>query len=137
MDCRIFHPTSSQDFIPGLAIGQRYRHTFGDTRLSRRYVRLLNQMAIKQSVVIHQLCTKRREQAGFYRFVNNSRVKLEELIHENCHISEGLVKDRDILILQDSTAVSLRSKLKSNRTRSGVIFEPLWCTVSPKTSRSA
>jgi hypothetical protein len=112
MDCRIFHPTSSQDFIPGLAIGQRYRHTFGDTRLSRRYVRLLNQMAIKQSVVIHQLCTKRREQAGFYRFVNNSRVKLEELIHENCHISEGLVKDRDILILQDSTAVSLRSKLK-------------------------
>jgi hypothetical protein len=112
MSTCIFYPSSNKDFVGQLADGQRYRHAFGDTRLAQQHTDLLRQMTKKQSIVIHQLSAERSEQVGFYRFINNPRVTLPELIVENCRIEEELVKDKDILVLQDSTAVGLRSKLK-------------------------
>ncbi len=124
MSCGIFYPVSSQDFKPGLSYGQRYRHVFGDSRLARRYAELLGRMSDKQNMVIHQLSKQRSEQTAFYRFVNNPKVNLCELIQENCKLLAEAVKGKDLLVLQDSTSVGLRSKLKQRAiwgARMGVI----------------
>lgn len=112
MGAQIFFPESRADFNLALSEGQRYRNSFGDKRLSNRHTELLDRMSRKQSIVINQVSEQRSEQTGFYRFISNSKVGLPELIYENSILKEDLVKGKDILILQDTTSVPLRTKLK-------------------------
>jgi hypothetical protein len=112
MGSQIFFPESRNDFNVTLCDGQRYRNSFGDKRLSDRHSELLDRMSSKQSIVINQICNQKNEQAGFYRFISNSKVVLPELIYENSILKEDLIRDRDVLVLQDTTSIPLRTKLK-------------------------
>jgi Transposase DNA-binding len=112
MSSQIFFPESRKDFSLDLSEGQRYRNSFGDKRLSNRHTELLDRMSINQSVVINQVSIQKSEQAGFYRFLNNRKVGLPELIYKSSILEESLVRDKDVLILQDTTSVPLRTKLK-------------------------
>lgn len=113
MNTRIFYPVSRGDFKDVLRSGQRYRHAFGDYRLFGIYKDMMDEMSDKQSIVIHQLSSNRSKVARFYRFVNNPKVGLSELIYESCRINEDLVNGKDLLVLQDGTSVGLRSKCKN------------------------
>ena len=108
----IFCPESRSNFTPGLSLGQRYRHPFGDKRLSVRHQELLEQMCSQQSIVVNQLSKHKSEQSGYYRFLSNSKVTPSELIYENSRIDSSLVEDKDILVIQDQTSISFRPKLK-------------------------
>jgi hypothetical protein len=108
----IFTPQSRSDFKPGLAFGQRYRHSFGDKRLAVRYQELLEQMCSQQSIVVNQLSKHKSEQSGYYRFLSNPKVTPSELIYENSCINSALVEDKDILVIQDQTSIGFRPKLK-------------------------
>lgn len=108
---RIFYPTSSGDFVGQSYPGQRYRFPFGDKRLFRQYEGLLQYMSSSQSTVIYQMSPTRKACTGLYRFINNPKVKLEELIAKSCEISPQSVQGRDLLVLIDGTSLGLKSKI--------------------------
>jgi len=110
-----FFPVSGQDFTPTLKSGQRYRHPFGDKRLSSRVNILLNAMETHQSVVVNQLSTDASEKASFYNVLNNDYVELGELINYSCQIDSSLILDKDLLVLLDTSSISLVSRKKEMR----------------------
>lgn len=112
---RQFYPVSGQDFTPTLKVGQRYRHPFGDKRLSSRIDILLNAMETHQSVVVNQLSDDASEKASFYNLLNNDYVELGELINYSCQIDSSLIADKDLLVLLDTSSISLVSKKKELR----------------------
>lgn len=62
------------------AYNQVGRSNFGDKRLAKRYDDLMALVKQKGSVVFHQLSTALKDTIGAYRFINNSRVSIGELI---------------------------------------------------------
>lgn len=115
MSNRIFYPVSSRDFTPHWKPGQRYRHPFGDLRLSRRVDQLSSLMLERQSIVINQLSDKASEKKAFYELLNNPYVELSELIDHSCQMEESLVVDQSLLCLLDTTSTSLVSRLEEKR----------------------
>jgi len=103
MSGRIFYPTSSKGIEPVLG-----RHGFGDKRLDARHKKLLSELSENQSSVIYQLGDGRKSQAGAYRFLNNDKVSLSELIDRTCAWDMPQCEDRDLLVAIDSTSVKIK-----------------------------
>ncbi|MDX2249628.1 MAG: transposase DNA-binding-containing protein, partial [Bacteroidia bacterium] len=108
---RIFSAESSSDFAPGLASGQRYRHSFGDKRLAIRHQELLTRMCRQQSAVVNQLSKAKKEQSSYYRFLSNPKVTPPELIYTNLRRDRAEVQGKDLLVIQD-TSIGFRTKRK-------------------------
>ncbi|MBC8110944.1 MAG: IS4 family transposase [Verrucomicrobia bacterium] len=91
---------------------------FGDKRLNARGIGLLEAMKKEQSSVIHRLGNW-ATQIAFYRFINNERVKrdqIQQALRQTCQqvieqdtIEQKKEEQTHYLILQDTTAVSLSS----------------------------
>lgn len=107
MDYRIFYPTSSSDFTHVLGCGQRYRHAFGDSRLTKRYEDFLMRLRQKGSCIIHQLSDVRKDIAGIYRFIKNKRVDVAELIYHSSRIPEVCISGKDLQVNLDTTSFSI------------------------------
>ncbi len=120
MTGRIFYPTSSKDSVSLFG-----RHGFGDKRLEARHKKLLSQLSENQSSVIYQLRDGRKAQGGAYRFLNNDKVSLSELIARTCAWDLGNCGDRDLLVAIDSTSVKLKtgSKDKHEQVKSVGVLE--------------
>ncbi len=115
MATRIFYPTSSKDFNAALSTGQRYRHYFGDKRLSRRYSLLLRRMVARQQSAAASLSSSWKEQIAVYRFLHNKSVTMSELIYRSCHIEESSVAGKDILVALDGTSIGSCLRRKNRK----------------------
>lgn len=119
-----FSPTSRRDFDPSLGIHQRYRHDFGDERLSKRFKSMYSKMEQHQSVVIHSLGEDKTDTTAMYRFINNEKVKPEELIYLLTNHDPRSFENKDILVLEDTCSIPCVRKKKNaakHRTQTGVL----------------
>lgn len=111
-EARTFYPESSADFqpTPQKAVSNRVRHGFNDLRLQKRHDLLIEQLRSTQKGSIYASSNTRGEQEAFYRFVNNKKVELAELIHLNTRFTvpaQGDGSREPLLILQDTTEINL------------------------------
>ncbi|WP_083926185.1 IS4 family transposase [Neolewinella persica] len=104
---RTFFPIGRHSFQPGLKNNQRYRNSFGDLRLSRRYKRMVASMQSRRTGKAYHLGTSRTERAAIYRFLSNDRVTLAELIRHSTQLDTERVTGRDVLCLLNACSISL------------------------------
>lgn len=112
MNANKFTPHYSGNVSNLKQANQRYRHAFGDKRLEKRCLQIMTKMEEHQQSRISKLSTERKEVAGMYRFFENSKVRIDELIHQCCIQSDENIRGKDILVLLDSCSIGLRSKGK-------------------------
>jgi hypothetical protein len=70
---------------------------------------LLKSLLSCKSSVIREVSTNRSEQIANYRFLNNDKVKEEELIHELTQECSQRVKGLHVLCIQDTSEINLES----------------------------
>ena len=84
-----------------------FKGCFGDKRLEKRAVKIVQSLFIKSCHSIRQMSADYASQRGWYRFLNNSKTKEEELIAQitkQCGIAaEGKV----VLSIQDTSDINL------------------------------
>jgi hypothetical protein len=86
-----------------------YSNRFSDERLSKRGSSLIQGLFSKATGTIQSIADSRADQKGFYRFLNNSKVKEEVLIDEMSTRCSTLSKGKTVLCIQDTTEVNLSS----------------------------
>ncbi len=94
-----------------------YTGYFGDLRLERRGNELCKRLSHHPSSSIRQISANSAEQKAFYRFLNNQRVKEQDLITEVSFRMSQLAKGRHLLCIQDTCEINLsghKGRLKSN-----------------------
>src|SRR5882724_3434319 len=87
--------------------GADYSTFFNDKRLEKRGLQLLGRLFSNSSRVIQQLAHTRAEQKGFYRFLNNEKVREEAFIEEMAGRCKRAVAGKVVLCIQDTTEVNL------------------------------
>lgn len=100
--------------------GANYEGCFNDKRLEKRGKALLSRLFSGATGVIQQLSQTRAEQKGYYRFLNNDRVREEDLIAEITSRCGQHVNDRLVLCIQDSSEVNLVAHSKKLDLDSGI-----------------
>lgn len=86
-----------------------YSNRFSDERLSKRGSSLIQGLFSKATGTIQSIADSRADQKGFYRFLNNSKVREEALIDEMSARCSTLSKGKTVLCIQDTTEVNLSS----------------------------
>lgn len=87
------------------------KHCYNDARLALREANLLSRMTSNQSNVIHQISENSAEEKSFYRFLNNKRVSPAEMIDHIYRPSIQSIKDCSLLVIGDSSEISLSGHL--------------------------
>jgi len=87
--------------------GADYKAVFNDKRLEKRGLQLLGRLFSSSSRVIQQIAQCRSEQKGFYRFLNNEKVREEAFIEEIAGRCGKAVAGKVVLCIQDTTEVNL------------------------------
>lgn len=108
------------------------RSKLGDTRLERVHGLLIYAMSQKMSIVLRQLAKDRTEETAFGRFINNPKVKPENIIKHYHHVSPMDFGGKHILVVADSSsaAFGLHANRKDlgyigpNTTKSGFELHP-------------
>lgn len=98
----IFQPWTRSNFSSG---------GFYDLRLTHRFESLYSSMVKAQSCVINQLGDTRSEIVGYYRFLQNERTSLEDILSFLTK-SPGLeaISGRHVLVLGDTSEISLKNQ---------------------------
>ncbi|MEL6931281.1 MAG: IS4 family transposase [Cyanobacteria bacterium J06600_6] len=94
---------------------KQYGPSFGDIRLSRRMDDLLSLMITGESNIIHKIVPDSASETASYRFLKNDQVEMGQMIGHLVSPVRDLVSGKDVLILSDSSEVSLQSQI--NRIR--------------------
>ncbi len=84
-----------------------YIGKLGDLRSERRGMKLWNKLSLHPSSTIRQLASNKAEQKAYYRFLNNDKIKEEQLINESSQRMSKLSKGRHLLCLQDTCEINL------------------------------
>jgi hypothetical protein len=101
-----FSPVSLSTFSNDETIFLKWqRFPFHDKRLERLWYRLSNRMAERQSAVIHRISKAWSEMTSFYRFINNKRIQVEEILYHSCKLKHSM--GLDVLVLGDSSSYTL------------------------------
>lgn len=97
------------------------RFPFQDKRLERLWHRLNSRMLEKQSAVIHHITKVWSEMTSFYRFLNNKRIKIEEMLYHSCNLKH--ISGLDLLVLGDTSSYTIESHVDRIRDadRLGVV----------------
>lgn len=98
-------------YVAVLTFLKQYGSTFGDIRLSRRLDTLLSLMVEQESNIIHKISPDHASEIAYYRFFRNKDVSMDQLIGHIVAPLRELVSDKEVLILSDSSEVSLTSQL--------------------------
>lgn len=77
-----------------------------EKRLSKQYTSLLSSLQTKRTVVLKHLSSSRKEEISFGRFLRNPRVSMASILSEMTKDLSEKVKDRPILLIEDSTEFS-------------------------------
>lgn len=101
-----FFPCSRKDAIA------RTGSAFNDLRLLKRYECLQASLVRQQTCVVGRLSSSWSGQMAGYRFFNNPRVGLAELISLSTRIDPEAVAGRDVLAIIDGTSIGLTCKKK-------------------------
>ena len=85
------------------------RTLFGDKRLERRGITLVEEMLNSCSVVIRQVGKNNAERKAFYHLIRNKKVTIEALV--NCfgeHCNDLLGRGIHVLAINDTTVINLK-----------------------------
>lgn len=91
----------------------------GDTRLERVHGLLIYAMSQKMSVVLRQLGETRAEEISFGRFINNKKIKPEQIVAHYHQVEPINFAGKHILVIQDTSTASFG--LHSNRDDLGYV----------------
>jgi hypothetical protein len=97
-----------------------YCDLFFDDRLSKRGSSLIQALFTKATGTIQSIADNRAEQKGYYRFLNNPKVKEEALIEEMSRRCSTLSKGKTVLCIQDTTEVNLSKHSRRLKEDSGL-----------------
>jgi hypothetical protein len=120
MSTRIFYPVHSKDFVPSC----KGKHAFNDARLENRYCKIVSELERKKTCIVGQLFSNWSEQLAAYRFFNNVKVDLPELIWHSTDLNPNSFRDKHILAVIDGSSIGLTCKKKhahKHRSQIGVI----------------
>ena len=93
-----------------------YTGKFLDKRLDKRANQLSALLYFSQSSSIHEMSYNEAEQKGAYRFLSNDNVEEKILIDTAIEKSNYLCKEKDVLVLQDTSEINVdnhRNRLKA------------------------
>lgn len=97
-----------------------YTGCFEDKRLAKRAELLAQSLVTGKTSSIHAATQTEAEQKGFYRFLANINVTEEELIGELTHRCGQHIRDRHLLVIQDSSSIGLSQHANHIKRGSGV-----------------
>lgn len=105
--------------------GNFQKHCYNDARLASKSIELLRRMVSSQSNVVHQLSENAGQEKSFYRFLSNDRVSPGAMIDQLYRPSISKMADREIVVIGDSSEVSLKSRISSlqDKARVGVLSD--------------
>ena len=83
---------------------------FGDQRLNKRYAHLLSSMISSKSNVIYRLSEDHASMMANYRFMDNEKVSIADLIGKVVSPTVATSADRDVLIISDTTEFSMDAR---------------------------
>ena len=111
--------------ICGHCLARSASVAFNDLRLSRRHEELLDAMVKHQSNVTYQISKDLNTAISRYRFYRNKRVEMEELIDLGCSKTIDVSKDREVLVIGDTTEINLSYQYEDilDKERVGVISD--------------
>ena len=106
-------------------VGFYQKHAYNDARSALSGSDLLARMTHRQSNVVHQLSVDAAEEKRFYRFINNTKVRVSELLHHICQIPSCNIFGRSLLVLGDLSEVSLKAQIShiKDSERVGVLSD--------------
>jgi hypothetical protein len=109
-----FSPVSVNKIIKDESITWKWeRSPFQDKRRLRTWQSLCERMVEKQSPVTHKIANDWAEMTSYYRFFNNERIKVEEIIYHSCHLKG--VSGQDLLIFGDTSSYNLKKHVRRIR----------------------
>jgi len=88
-------------------ITKAFKNSFKDPRLAARGNDFVKSLWMKGTQSIRQLSGSTAEQKGYYRFLENERTTQEAIISSMSQRCAAAVKDRTVLIFQDTTEINL------------------------------
>ena len=91
--------------------GSQNRFAFNDKRLLKQWKKLSKAISDCNSTVINRISKKRKEAAGYYRFLKNKSVNIMELIALTCKIKEEQLEGRHVLSIGDTSSYNLKSHM--------------------------
>jgi hypothetical protein len=83
-----------------------FNNTFGDLRLDRTGNDLVCKMISGCSSVLNRVSGDLSQSIKYYRFINNSRVKMEQIKGSILNQIGGNVSDKEVVIIQDTTELN-------------------------------
>ncbi|MCO6499835.1 MAG: IS4 family transposase [Vicingus serpentipes] len=84
-----------------------FKGCFGDKRLEKRAVKIVQSLFVKSCHSIRQMSDDYASQRGWYRFLNNNKTKEEELIEQITKQCGVASKGKVVLSIQDTSDISL------------------------------
>lgn len=102
-------------------VRSRYQiHYYNDARLSRKCDELLGRMVSCQSNIVHQIASTSAQEKSFYRFLCNPRISPGEMIDHLYRPSISKLADRSLVVIGDTSEVSLKAHISHLRDRDRV-----------------
>jgi len=97
---------------------------FGDKRLDKRAIELVNAMHRSKSIVMQQVAKDNAERVSYYRFVDNAKVKESILVESLQAACKEQITKGHVLAISDTTEINLsRQSGRINKGELGVISD--------------
>lgn len=106
-----FSPETAKNFSFPKNYISRKRNDFNDSRLENTYSYYVESVVTSGKVSILQSTQNESEATKIYRFLNNKKVTMAELISKSCRISRELQLNRHLLVLGDSAILNMSTKI--------------------------
>jgi len=107
-----FSPETAKNFSIPKNYLSRKRNAFNDLRLEKTYSYYLESVLKSGKASILQSTQTESEATRIYRFLNNKKVTIPELIIKSCRIKKEVQLNRHLLVLGDSAILNMSSKIK-------------------------
>ena len=107
-----FNPETAKNFLVPKNYTSRKRNDFNDLRLGKTYSYYLESVVRSGKVSILRSTQDESEATRVYRFLNNKKVTMSELINKSCQISREVQLNRHLLVLGDSAIMNMSTKIK-------------------------
>jgi len=99
-----------------------FQGIFSDKRLEKRGSIISSLLIQSRSVSIKGITKNEAEQKGFYRFLDNDKVKEADLIKELTQRCAFNVEGKDVLVLEDTSSIGLSKHSNHLKPNSGIGF---------------
>ena len=106
-----FNPETTNSFSIPKNYTSRKRNDFNDLRLEKTYSYYIESVVRSGKVSISQSTQDESEATRVYRFLNNKKVTMPELINKSCRISYEVQLNRHLLVLGDSVIMNMSTKI--------------------------